>query len=155
MCGGLRINRVQVRPGSSIRYRTIIGEKTGVWGLGHGSGAYNARVENLSTTWKKIQVNRAVVHVDSFEEKGIDFKVGYGTTILAAIFNDIGEIVILTCPSKGSVKAIHHRMPLILADETNWLNGDAAILGMCSVYRAVKPPVDKRRAFLQSLPARR
>lgn len=121
MCGQIVIRRVKVRPGKSLKYRTLAGEKTGVWGLGEGKGAYNARVENLDKTWPEMKGNRAVLVVDGFDESGVRFKADAGETKLAAIYDASGEFVILTCPSANGVEKVHRRMPIVIEDEQAWL----------------------------------
>lgn len=121
MCGGISINRVRVTPGKSVKYKTFSGERTGIWGLGMGYGAYNARVENLDTTWKKERDNRGVLEVGSFEEKGIHFTNAEHKMKLATVYDIYGDFAIITCPAGGAVKGIHSRMPVAIEDEKSWL----------------------------------
>jgi len=115
MCGGITINRVRVRPGDRTKYTTTEGPREGIWGLGAGNGAYNARVENLNTTWKKEKANRAFIKVDSFDEKGSTFRYpSEKGTLLAAMYDSEGDFVIITQDAIGEVKEVHHRMPILL-----------------------------------------
>lgn len=152
MCGGLRIHRVNVRPGVSIKYTTLSGERAGTWGLGGGFGAYNARVENLDKTWKTMKDNRAVLEVDSFEEKGAYFKVrGEEKVYLAAIYDISGDIVLITQPAAGGVEKLHHRMPTCLRNTELWLQ-DGTLYSDISLELAEGQPVtNDHSAFVQSL----
>jgi putative SOS response-associated peptidase YedK len=149
MCSGLRVHHIRVTPGKSLKYITLSGERLGIWGLGRGMGAYNARSENLETTWKGLKENRAVVEVDSFEEKGALYHSKLVKTQLAAIFDDIGDIVILTRPATGGVELVHPRMPVILPDGgKEWL-GEGALPWEVPVEPAKLSPEAKRFDWLK------
>lgn len=153
MCGGLRVHHVKVKPGASIKYKTLAGERTGIWGLGEGLGAYNARMENLNTTWANMSGSRGILTVDSFEENGGTFRVKGEPTLLAGIFDISGDFVLLTRPARDGVEKFHHRMPVIIQHEKQWLE-DGQLPGdtgrteveLISVLRE-----DPRRRWLQSL----
>lgn len=153
MCGGIRQHKVIVRPGQSVKYRTLAGERTGVWGLGNGTGAYNARSENLLSKWGSIKDNRAVVPVDSFEERGVDFRRRDPSlttqTYLAAIYNDMGELVILTEPARDGIEQVHHRQPVVLRDPGSWLvDGTTSTVRVSSFERVPVSAEERRRTWL-------
>lgn len=128
MCSGIIQNKVTVRPGKSLKYRTVEGVKRGVFGLGGGNGSYNARVENLDRTWGKLKGNRAVVEVDYFMEQGVAFRKVDGDKLhLAAIYDDFGDLALLTQPSTGEVKQIHARMPVFIINDERWMEQGALV----------------------------
>ncbi len=120
MCSTITVQKVKVRPGQSLKYQTLTGRQIGTWGLGRGLGAYNARIEKLPSTWKGIQHNRALVEVNNFEESGIPFHKE-GSMKLAAVYDLAGDFVIITQRAMSGVEEAHHRMPVIIEDETAWL----------------------------------
>lgn len=125
MCGGVKVHNIKVRPGESLKYRTVSGERTGAWGLGAGRGAYNARVENLDTTWKKEKGNRGVLEVDSISESGVEFRsVDRKKVPLAVVYDDWGDFAMITQAAYGTVAAVHHRMPVPLLNPDGWLEGE-------------------------------
>lgn len=149
MCGGLRIHHVKVKPGASIKYKTLAGERTGIWGLGEGLGAYNARIENLNTTWANMSGSRAILTVDSFEEGGATFRAVTGTH-LAGIFDVSGDFVLLTRPAQGGVKLYHHRMPVLIGDDNTWLeNGDLKVIPFIEMVSVIS--TDRGRRWFQLL----
>lgn len=152
MCGGLRIHRVTIRPGMPIKYRTLAGPKTGIWGVAN--GAYNARSENLATTWAQLRERRGVIEVDTFNEKGVEFKALGGTLHLPVLYDFSDDIVLITCNSVGEVKQVHHRMPIPLTSEqeTVWLQeGSLPTLPGDIIIREPVPKIDRRREWLMSL----
>lgn len=153
MCGGLQINKRDVRPGQSIKYRTLSGERMGIWGLGGGHGAYNARSENITTTWNNLITNKAVVQVDSFDEKGVSFRRKDDKPLFLAAVHDVcGDLVIITKPAYGGVEKIHHRMPLVLNDPEAWIKGEVISEDWDAQFVLFVPPQPTaRRKFLQSL----
>lgn len=121
MCNQITIHQVRIRPGNRTKYTTEKGRREGIWGLGNGWGAYNARMENLDSVWKEIKDNRAIITVDSFSEKGNEFRQKGGDTYLAALYDLEGDFVILTQDSIGDVKQVHPRMPILIENMAEYL----------------------------------
>jgi len=121
MCGRVRAQRS--KPGDIMAFWTKVGKASGTWGVGMNQ-TYNARVESLWTYWRDYQ--RGYIQVDCFWEKdskivrvdGLDLKLG-------VVFNHSMEFAIITREAQGFLKAVHHRMPVILAEgsEQKFLEG--------------------------------
>lgn len=127
MCANIK--SAKVAPGQALSYLTRSGRTNGIWGFRHGE-QYNARQESLSTIWKVLQMNRGVITVDSFWEKGKEFIRKDGNAIhLAVIFNGKQEFAIITMPAGSEVAPYHHRMPVQIndADIQDWLSGKSMV----------------------------
>lgn len=126
MCTTIRrYGRIHTRA-QSMQFEALSGNITGRWGI-NGQVA-NARMENLQTTWKDLyEKNRGILYVDSFLEKGHEFKVDkpiaviYSSTPMYPTFKPLIEFAIITTDSTGEVVKYHHRMPLIINDVVAWL----------------------------------
>lgn len=123
MCGGLTIDKRRVQPGASIKYKTLAGDKIGIWGINRATGAYNARIENLETTWKKEFANRGVIDIEAFKEGAFDISLeeGTGDMGIAILYNEAGEFVVLTQPASEELRRVHHRMPVLVLRDKDWL----------------------------------
>lgn len=110
MCGRIRRMNKTISPGKKIH--VMVGNEihSMIWGFNKG-GIYNARSENIDTTWAKYKENRCTVEVNSFTEKGAEF---VGKVRLAGIYNEKHEFALLTMPANEIVKKYHHRMPVIV-----------------------------------------
>jgi putative SOS response-associated peptidase YedK len=125
MCGRINIDKKIYYPGQRFYYNTHKGVVVGTWGIGQ---AYNARIENIATTWNKIQDNRGLLSVNGFYEKE-EFvqpfyechKLSSNKLLLATLYDDDNNFVIITRPAQSSMMKIHHRMPLLIDDGDKWL----------------------------------
>lgn len=81
------------------------------WGINEGH-IYNARVENLNTTWHSLNKYRGILELDSFFENNMEFtgllKVG------CIIRPTTCEFAVITQPSNKQVLLYHNRMPYIV-----------------------------------------
>lgn len=112
MC--VKLKSSGLKPGQINMFLTSAGKGFGVWGFEKGK-QYNARQESLPTIWNKPQYKRGIITVDSFWEKGKEFKhVGNKDIYLGIIYNPEAEFAVITCPANELVLPFHHRMPLIL-----------------------------------------
>jgi putative SOS response-associated peptidase YedK len=112
MCGKLNIKGRVYVPGTRLPYTSYNGDMWGVWGIGN---AYNARVENASTTWKRLIDNRGIILVEGFYEK--DKYIHRRPLALGLLYNEQDNFVILTRDSQPSIARIHPRMPLIIEND--------------------------------------
>jgi len=89
-----------------------------IWGFVNGK-IYNARVENLKDTWRKINSNLGILEISSFIEgrdnNATEF-IGQNGEILKllCLINNNNEFSIVTRNSNTVVKDIHPRQPVIL-----------------------------------------
>jgi putative SOS response-associated peptidase YedK len=114
-----------LEPGKIFPFHTNQGMGSGLWGLFKGT-RYNARFESLSSTWRDIEGNRAIVEVDSFWEKEAQIAREDSKLLhLAIVYNDLAEFAVITRPANDIVSPYHHRMPLVLDTKMEylWLGG--------------------------------
>jgi len=112
-------------PKTRFRIATRKGEREMTWGL-FGGDTYNSRLENLKSTWKKIEQNRGILSIESFWEGGAEFRRYSGINFqIGVIFNSEGEFSIVTVDANPTVRPYHHRMPLCLSnsDEISFIEG--------------------------------
>ncbi len=122
MCGRVNIGNHQYAHYSRFKHNTRTGLVEGTWGIGD---AYNARLENISRTWRELQNNRGIFVVDGFYEKNEYIHATNKTPLyLATLYNDRNDFVVVTRDSQHSIEFIHHRMPLLVPiDNPNqWIN---------------------------------
>lgn len=115
-----------VKPGDIISTFNSTSDALNVtWGypMEDGGLVYNAREDKLkySNWWKERATTRVLIPVSSFDEKGKQFWTN-GITWLAGV-TDGHNAAILTMNAMGAVKAVHHRMPVVLTPERmhRWL----------------------------------
>jgi putative SOS response-associated peptidase YedK len=128
MCVKLKGNKMT--PGQVQAFLTKLGKASGVWGFGNGKQA-NVRMESLSTIWRKIQMNRGILSVESFWERDKEFVRKDGKLFqLAVIFNPEYEFAVMTVPALGIVRDFHHRMPGCLVDDQaeNFIEGKLPVI---------------------------
>lgn len=119
MCG--RVRKSKMKPGASFSFITSLGVTKGTWGFNNGEG-YNARSERLDTIWKKYK--KGILTVDAFWEGGVEFIRSKNNVFsLGIVYNPKNEFAIVTCPANTLVEPYHHRMPVMLADQSidKWL----------------------------------
>jgi putative SOS response-associated peptidase YedK len=105
-------------PGQIMAFMTKLGKASGIWGFENGS-RFNARYESLNDIWNKIQMNRGILTVDSFWEKGKQFVRQDGKLFnIGVIYNPKMEFAVITNPANYIVKPYHDRMPLIISDDS-------------------------------------
>jgi putative SOS response-associated peptidase YedK len=113
MCGGIKKGPVLYRPSSVLPIRLKLGSTSMQWGTKFGD-YYNARSENLLSTWNSIKDNRCILEVDSFIEKDELFMSNRNEPLkLAGIFGT-KYFMLLTQPANLIVYKFHHRMPVIV-----------------------------------------
>lgn len=120
MCTKLKVAAMYVTPGMVLQYRTLSAIKQGRFGIG-GGAIPNARQDKLSSTWSRLFKNRAIIEVEGFNERGTIFGKADKPTKLACIFDELGDLAIITTNSIPVVARLHHRMPCIIEDEVAWL----------------------------------
>lgn len=120
MCTRLKVARSYITPGMTIQYRILSGIKSGKFGM-MGGMRPNARKESLSSVWGGLLEHRAILEVDSFVERGVDFGKHEKPTKLACIFDFTGDLAIITTNSIPEVARVHNRMPCVVEDEEAWL----------------------------------
>lgn len=120
MCTKLKIAQSYITPGMTIQYRILSGVKSGKFGM-MGGTHLNARKENLSSVWEVLLSHRAILEVDSFVERGVNFGKHKKPTKLACIFDFAGDLAIITTDSISEVAKVHNRMPCVVEDEEAWL----------------------------------
>lgn len=114
MCGHLRTSKM--KPGAGFSFITPSGVTQGTWGFNKGE-RYNARSERLEDIWKKYK--KGVLPVSTFWEGGMEFKRSKDHVFsLGVIYNPKNEFAIITCPANALVEPYHHRMPVMLADNS-------------------------------------
>lgn len=126
MCGSIGIKRKG--PNSVFAFKTANYTQYGLWGFNKGE-VYNARSESLDTVWKGSQYKHGVLYIESFWEKGNQFKrKNRGLFAIAVIYNKKNEFAIVTAPANELVKVYHHRMPLLLRDDQveEWLSKETS-----------------------------
>ena len=110
-------------PGSLMQFSAGKGKRVGVWGIpGHGKLIHNARLESLEGYWRAIKDNRGILPVSSFiEPEGPVFGLRDRPVIgLGVVYDVHNNFAIVTEDSYGPVKAVHHRMPIIVTDRIKW-----------------------------------
>jgi putative SOS response-associated peptidase YedK len=116
MCVKLKGNKMS--PGQIHAFMTKLGMASGTWGFNNGS-QYNVRMESLGSVWRKLQFSRGVLIVDSFWEKDRQFVHCNGLMLkIGVLYNDRAEFSIITMDANEVVKPFHHRMPLVMTDES-------------------------------------
>lgn len=128
MCVKLRGSKMT--PGQISAFMTRKGNVRGVWGFGKGS-QYNARMESMSTVWKRLEGNRGVLTVDSFWESGKEFvRKDGGDFMIGVLYNQDMEFAVITAPANDVVKPCHARMPLILDNSSvqDFLDGKEPVI---------------------------
>lgn len=122
MCGRVKINKNIAVPGQTFSIITSAGSKSLMWGSYYGE-YYNARIENLHTTWKYLSGHRCFLEVDEFIEKDGVFRLKDRVVRLGGIYGPY-SFVLLTKPANFLVKPFHLRMPVIVNDvEDRFLEG--------------------------------
>jgi putative SOS response-associated peptidase YedK len=127
MCGTLKSSGIIMKPGDMMPFWAQRGMmQFAQWGI---EQAYNARLENLYSTWEPIAQYRCFVKAQWFMDGGEAFKcVGQEHTALAALHNMQGGLVVLTCPAVEPILSRHLRMPLVLPNDSDidrWLEQGA------------------------------
>lgn len=120
MCTKLKVATMYITPGMVIQYKTLSAIKQGRFGLTGGQFP-NVREDRLGTIWAGYFGNRAVIEVEGFREKGIGFGKDNKPTKIACLFDNVGDVAVITTDAVGEVSKIHHRMPCIIEDEMAWL----------------------------------
>ena len=114
MCGHLRTSKM--KPGAGFSFITPVGVIKGTWGFNKGE-QYNARSERLDSIWKRYK--KGILPISSFWEGGMEFKRSKDHVFsLGIIYNPQNEFAIVTCPANTLVEPYHHRMPVMLADQS-------------------------------------
>ena len=111
-----------MKPGAKFSFITGSGVTSGLWGFNN-SENYNARSERLDNVWKNYK--KGILTVDTFWEGGVEFiRPNNNTFSLGIIYNLKNEFAIVTCPANIIVEPYHHRMPVLIADQSldKWLN---------------------------------
>lgn len=127
MCTRLKLNRGIITPGMIIQYELLTASKQGKFGL-YGGKIPNVRDDRLKSTWGSLyHNNRAIITVESFEEKGHSFVSPTGHLVLAAVYDLNGDIAIVTRDATPLVAQVHNRMPMILPGDFQdmWLRHGA------------------------------
>lgn len=124
MC--IKLKGSGMTPGQIQAFMTKLGKASGIWGFNNGT-QYNARLESLDTTWGKYKDNKGILTVDSFWERGKQFVRRDGKLLqIGIIYNDKPEFAVVTMNANDVVKPFHHRMPVVLTEDSarDWMNGD-------------------------------
>lgn len=118
MCSRIKVMGAFRNPGMLLQYNTLTGLQLGKWGFLSGQ-IYNVRKNKLSTTWNGFQ--RGVIQIDCFLESKSMFSFDNDQESIAIIYNPKKEFAIVTTDADEVVSTVHHRMPLILGNNEEWM----------------------------------
>lgn len=122
MCAIAKVGKNTVRPGDDL----LIGYNGGTdyrrWGF---EGLYNARMEGLTTFWKRYE--KVYVYLDGFYEGGKLFELRTGLPMSIAGVSDGSNVFIVTRNSVDLVKPFHGRMPVILSKPQEYVERNSII----------------------------
>lgn len=124
MCTSIRKQDIIYHPRMVIPVVTRLGPDNMMWSMMYGmNNMVNLRSEKLYTYWKDYVANRCIIEMDTFYEKGIEFKLPY-PLLLGGLYSKAQRaFAILTKDATPEVAQVHHRMPLIVnADSYYFLN---------------------------------
>jgi putative SOS response-associated peptidase YedK len=131
MCGVVRINQINYKPGSMLKVLTSSGKKEMKWGISKtqivtkigrteeiNKILYNARIETVleGNFWNSMIKNNCVLKVDGFYEKNQYFIPHFHLhdLWLPGLYNNENSFVLLTQNAGPLVRNFHHRQPILL-----------------------------------------
>lgn len=125
MCSTFKVGNRSFSPGNHIIINTLNGYNTKMWSVGR---TYNARVENMRTTWEIFKPVYA--EISSFFEGRALFDLSNTTMFpIACLMTPLNwshsqqGILVITKPSKGTIiEPFHLRMPVLLKNPEEFMS---------------------------------
>jgi len=117
MCGRVKISGLTTEPGQNAVIKTSKGYEIKTWRL---EGMYNARSENLKSTWKEYE--RSSLAVDGFYEHTALIKRKDNKQLYLACINSNLGFMVVTRNAVGNIKKVHHRMAVAVEDPDLWIH---------------------------------